>query len=397
MSTAHLRALLGRYLGLPPEPIRGIDWPSLMALAEKNRVLPLLQAVITPADDAPEPVRTRLRGEARRSFVATALVADNLADVTGALDGTRWMLLRGPVLGHLVYADPSHRPFGDLDVLVAQADRAEAVRRLAAAGFTLPRRSMPAAYYEAVHLHYPLQRPGLAGPTRLELQWDIDHPFTLYTVDVDGLLDRRVHRALRGVDVPVPAWDDLLITLAIHAVKHAAPLPYWLQTGDADAVALTGHLLHFVDIALLTQLRGADLDSGVITHRCAAWGAADAVAGSLAAMRLLWPDLAADRLLSDHSTHTPPLKMWLYRWTGSRGFAQLPLLFFRPIRLLDIAGYLLPPAEYLRRKAGRADLLTRLRHTLGGAARLIKGGLLALGARLMNTNRIIGENPPGPR
>jgi hypothetical protein len=390
MSTEHLRALLGRYLGLPSEPIRGVDWDALLALAGKNRVLPLLQAALTPADDAPEAVRARLRDEARRSFVATALVADNLADVAGALDGLRWMLLRGPVLGHLVYADPSHRPFGDLDVLVARADRSEAVRRLAAAGFTLPRRSMPPAYYEAVHLHYPLQRPGLAGPTRLELQWDIDHPFTLYTIDVDGLLDRRVHRALRGVDVPVPAWDDLLITLAIHAIKHATPLPYWLQTGDADAMALTGHLLHFVDIALLTRLHGADLNSGAIADRCAAWGAADAVAGSLAAMCLLWPALAADRLLSDHSIHTPPLKMWLYRQTGSHGFAQLPLLFFRPIRLLDIAGYLFPPAEYLRRKTGRADLLTRLRHALGGAARLVKGGLLALGARLRRARRADG-------
>ena len=381
MSTEHLSRLLGRYLGFPPDPVRNIDWQSVMALAEKNRVLPLVQDVINPSDDVPVSIQRRLRDEARKSFAATVLVADNLSDIAGALDGIHWMLLRGPVLGHMVYKDPLHRPFGDLDVLVAQEDRAEAARRLNQIGFILPEKAMSIRYYETVHLHYPLERPGLAGPTRLELHWDIDHPFTLYTIDVEGILQRRVYLTIRGSRIPVPDSHDLIIMLAIHAAKHAAPLPYWIRERKTNAIVRTGHLLHFMDLALLLNQNAGLVDPDVISARCQSWGTVDALGNCLAAIGLLWPGLGLHPFqITSQPVH--PVKLWLFHRIGSRGFGQLPLLFFRPIRLLDIISYLLPPAEYLRRKTGKADVLTRVGHTSRGIVRLMQGGLLVLAARL---------------
>lgn len=344
-----------------------------------NRVLPLLYAAVRDRADVPAALVQSLRLESQRSFVATSLTAQPLRFIAAALEDIPWVLLRGPVLGQLIYGDLMLRPYGDLDVLVDPDRIDEALQALGAAGFLPPPSALPERYYRRYHLHVHLMRAGLAGKTAVELHWALDHPFTLLTPDISGMLRRRECSTINGQEVPHLALDDLLIALAIHAVKHAAPLHYWVNEGIQTALAEHGMLLHFFDIALAIQRFGPQLDWATIRQRSATWGAGEMVDLCLRGIRLVWPESAPDGLITGALR---PVTWWersAYRLNAQgeeRGaFKQLRGFFFRPIRLLDSIRYLHPPAEYLRRRYLAATMRTRFGHSVRGLAALIGGGV----------------------
>jgi hypothetical protein len=69
--------------------------------------------------------------------------------------------------------------------------------------------------------------------------------------------------------------------------------------------------------------------------------------------------------VSLHMDHKPS-RLWAFLV----GYQES--LVLRPIRLLDAFTYLFPPAEFLRRRYGRAAPLTRLRHTFKAAAQYLR-------------------------
>lgn len=83
--------------------------------------------------------------------------------------------LRGPFWGMQYWGDPAVRTFSDLDLFVPSALAGKALKCLEQAGFRLRPRGMPAPYYRAIHLHYPLVHPGQG--VYCDLHWAVDHPF----------------------------------------------------------------------------------------------------------------------------------------------------------------------------------------------------------------------------
>jgi Uncharacterised nucleotidyltransferase len=378
-ATQTLVALLGERLGRPPAVLEGVDWPALVELARRNRVAALAQAALAGRPETPETARRELLALARRSFVETTLTAQALKDLAPLLKPMAWALLRGPVLGVGLYGDLMLRPYGDLDVLVAPGQVDEALRALATIGFALPASSLDARYYRAYHLHLALARPGPAGPLSVELHWAIDHPFSLTTVDVAGLLTRVQTIQVEGAAVPVPAPDDLILTLALHTLKHAVRLPYWVEIGQVEQVAQEESLLALLDVALAAQHAGPELDWEALARRAAEWGAAQAVRACLEAVEALWPGRVPTGERARFAARPlGRLQRAVYRRlpAGRSGaFALRQGAFFRPVRLLDAADYVFAPADYLRRRYGAAGPLVRLGHGLRAAGQLCAGGL----------------------
>jgi hypothetical protein len=360
--------------------LEGVQWPALLALSRRNRVAALAQAALSGRAGVPRDARDELLALARRSFVETALTAQALGEVAPALAALPWALLRGPALGANLYGDLMLRPYGDLDVLVEPAHVNAAQAALGTLGFCLPPGSPGQNYYRAFHLHLPLTRPGLAGPLALELHWAIDHPFSLYTVDVAGLLARRRELTVEQVAVPAPAPDDLVLTLAVHAVKHAVQLPFWLETDRVEQVVEEGCLLSLFDIALALQVLKADLDWEQMAGRAKAWGAAAQVRACLDAIEGFWPGMVskADRLrFARGGVSRFQRAAFGGGLAPGRPHAEFYRLrrgmFFRPVRTLDAFRHVLAPADYLKRRYGSAGPMRRIRHALSALGRLAAG------------------------
>jgi hypothetical protein len=373
--------LLGERLGAEPASLESLDWADLIDLARRNRVAPLAQAALAGRAGVPETVRTELLAAARRSFVETSLTAQALRDIVPALGALPWVVLRGPVLGASLYGDLMLRPFGDLDILVAPECVAEAAAALRSIGLRLPERDLPEAYYRRYHLHLRLVRPGQAGPVAVELHWALDHPFTLFTVDVAGILARRREVRAESVTVSMPCPDDLILTLSQHTVKHAVQLPYWTGVGQAAQIVRTGSLLQLYDIALALRAFGSCLNWQALASRAVQWGVAGAVRACLDAIGQLWPEAgpasAAANFAAGDSTRWQRATWRRIEADQSGLFGLRRGVWFRPVRLLDALQYVNPPAEFLRRRYGSAGLGRRVGHGLGALGQL-GTGLLAL-------------------
>jgi len=188
-----------------PTPVLGDDeWQRLVARARIERLEPQLAlAIDAGAIGATESQRDDARAR-HATAMATALLLDReLLAVMDLLepDGVDVVVLKGSALAHLDYPDPSHRAYGDVDLLVPapQLDHAEA--RLAAVGgrraFDEPRPGFDRRFGKGSSFRMPsgfevdLHRTLALGPFGLAIE-----PRTLLAAQQSFTLAGREVRAL---------------------------------------------------------------------------------------------------------------------------------------------------------------------------------------------------------
>jgi len=154
-----------------PQPAIVENWRAVIALARQSRTVALLHQVVKDRIDLSDDLRRELLGLGQRSFVETTAAAQALSAVAKALESVHWLVLRGPALGARLYTDLALRPFGDLDVLVAEHDVESTLKALQQIGYTFPVGALAEDYYRRYHLHFELVRPGPPVTSRLELHW----------------------------------------------------------------------------------------------------------------------------------------------------------------------------------------------------------------------------------
>ena len=149
--------------------------------------------------------------------------------------GVEFVALKGPVLAHLAYPDPTWRSYGDLDVLVRTADWSEACQVLEEGGFLRdlpePRRGFSARFGKAASFSGP-------GGISVDLHRTLAlGPFGLW-LSPEELFDRTAPFGLGGRTIL--RLDDT--ALMAHAAAHAAlgwTPPLLLPLRDAVQVAGT--------------------------------------------------------------------------------------------------------------------------------------------------------------
>lgn len=161
-------------------------------------------------ETVPEQLMREERAAATSNLVAPAL----LARIRDAYDGPL-ILLKGPELSRC-YPDRSRR-FGDLDLLPADAEQAQAA--LLASGFRLQDRDWPPEFYDDVlrphyHLH-PLEWPGLA--LRVEIHKHVKWPDGMAVPSNEEIFEAAVPASVGvpGLLTPNPLHHAVL--LASHA------------------------------------------------------------------------------------------------------------------------------------------------------------------------------------
>jgi Uncharacterised nucleotidyltransferase len=267
------------------------DWPVLAGTSPKGGRL--WEAVETLIDHASseedlrshrlEPLaakRFRAQGRSvpedfvaqeRRAAIATLMAPRVLERVRAAYDGPA-LVFKGPEVAAR-YPDPVLRAYGDIDVLVPEAE--EAQRALLAAGFRLV--GDPELYLGIHHLR-PVLADGL--PLIVEVHSRPKWVEPLSSPPIDSLFEGAVPSAtgVAGMLAPAPACHALL--LAVHSWAHE-PLR---------------RLRDMVDIAAVA----AAAEPGEIDSLAQAWG-----------VERIWrtSNAAIDALLGKRST-TWALRLW---------------------------------------------------------------------------------------
>lgn len=394
---AYLWQLGAAWRDAPPPP-PGLDWDRLVAVALDNRMPVLLDQVLRAgglrADLSPAAEAALARGVAKYRRQA-ALLGRALADYLGhaAALGQDVVVIKGLWLSIKIYGEAALRPGSDIDVLLHERDIPAALRILEEEmGYGRWWRPLLAdAYYARHHLHQ--QRANHNRVIWFEPHWLLDHPYSRLTIDYDGLLARTTPGLLLGQPVREMAPPDLLISLAVHLVKHAVYLPATLWRPDLQRLILAdGMLMYFVDVAeavrhyegqidwlqtvALARASGTAVILGSVLSVCRRFLGAPIPAPVLeelgcAAPPSPQPSLImrrlADQLVATYLGQEPD-RLWRFL------LGYQASVVFRPIRLLDLLAYLLPGADYLRRRYGRAGAGTAVWHLLRAGGQYARVG-----------------------
>jgi hypothetical protein len=215
-----------------------VDWDAFLALAERNRLLPLAHRLLAEREEVPESVRLHLRAFfAENGRKALALSAE-LRRLVAALEAAsvRTLAYKGPALAARAYGHLALRTYSDLDLLVAPDDVPAAARVLAEAGYESVYRFTPAqdAVFRRTDGDYPYHHPRTGA--LVELHCHVSSIRFGVPLPIGELIARARPVPMGGGEVPALADDDLFLALCLHGAKHRWARLEWLAAAAALAV-----------------------------------------------------------------------------------------------------------------------------------------------------------------
>jgi hypothetical protein len=215
--SALLRAAVGEVAGPVPS---ADDWSTWLWRARFERGIALLARLVELAQpELPDEALDDLRQYQASAMARCLRLEHHMLRVTRqfATAGVGSVVLKGGATSHLDYADPSHREFSDIDLLIHPAHRELACQVLAAAGweqgYALP--TGHERYYHAITF--------VLDGMELDLHQRISHRALGLRIRVDELLDRQQQFHIAGSSVSSLHPVDRLIHSAVHAATSTDP------------------------------------------------------------------------------------------------------------------------------------------------------------------------------
>lgn len=166
----------------------------------------------------------RTDASARRAYFATLArntrILERTREVLDAAEARRLTLLpyKGALFAGALYADVGARPMSDVDLLVHPADLGRAEALFAELGFT--RNYVGRARFRPRHAHDLSFSDGQDPDLQVELHYRLFHELGGDS-RVERIFDRAIVVEALGRPRRVPAWDDHLFAVAVHAATHA--------------------------------------------------------------------------------------------------------------------------------------------------------------------------------
>lgn len=379
------------------QPAPGLEWQKVVETGKWNRMQTLLLGILSAngwRDRLPPAARALLEEGAEQMRRNAAMMSAALRDYLqrAAAQGLQSVVLKGLSLSVNIYGDAAMRPGGDVDLLVRRADVARSLAVLAdmELGQWWPN-LLADPYYDRHHLHQQRCSPDLQ--IWFEVHWALDHPYTLLTVDYAAMLDRCTPGTLLDAPVADLSPPDLLLSVAIHLVKHAVYLPAVHTQPDLPRVILAdGMLMYYLDAAEVMRAHAQSMDWQRLIELAHGSGAVDIIGAVLQvcsrhldapvpAWVLAALPVAGQGGLIDR-THRRVAAYELARYLGEEQSRLWNFLLdtngafiLRPIRILDTAAYFFPPAAYCQRRYGSASAATGFRHLLKATGQYARLGL----------------------
>ncbi len=361
--------------------LQHVDWPRFATILTHNRMAVLAGQVFARVKPSIPPDAQKLLQEQVEKYERSSLrLGEALTAYLKAADARHipTIVLKGLWLCEKIYHLPSMRPGGDIDILVRRSDVDACLRLLAEQGIDeFWPNLLKDEYFTRHHLHQ--QRSTADLNIWFEIHWALDHPYTLLTVDYESIFERAKPAQLLGAPILEMAGPDLLLSLAIHLVKHAVYLPSLVDREDIPRIILAdGMLMYYLDVTeVLKHYRDMDWDLTIKLAR--EWGAVDILSSVLRVCKRYFdapvPGKVFDALpISRPWAVTRELmaraaEQELAAYEGREGSRLWKLLLasngafiLRPIRMLETLTYFFPTSDFLQRRYAKADFATRLRH-----------------------------------
>src|SRR6267378_2353616 len=211
------------------------SWPVFLQGAEEHRVVRLAAARVKHLDHAliPPEVRDKLRELQRaQAFFTLELTAELFRLLEHFANASIQVLItKGPALAVRCYGEPGMRQYGDLDLVVREADIRRATQAMLDFAYE-PRISLTAIDAKKAVGEYTFLKAG----TDLLVEFHTECTFRYHPrpLQIEKLFERSAYVVIDGREVPVLSLEDELVLICVHGAKHFWERLMWI----ADVAAL---------------------------------------------------------------------------------------------------------------------------------------------------------------
>ena len=200
----------------------GINWETLLRLAEQHRVRPLLfRTFKSLCWDAVPPMRQlELETFYKANVVQNLFATGELLRLLDAFrkEGITVAALKGAVLAQVLYGDLSLREFVDLDLFVAETDLCKAEKVLTTCGY---RTYYPGREYRSTFLSYYSQQVFFnSSGISVDLHWRLASKHVAFPFQSAEVFGRVRKATIAGREIPTLADEDLAFFLAARGTKE---------------------------------------------------------------------------------------------------------------------------------------------------------------------------------
>lgn len=206
----------------------GLDWDSLLRLAEAHGVQGMLARRLEEIEyahvpsEAREKIQTGMRAHQLLALSLTAELFRLLDDFAKA--GIETIPVKGPVLSQVAYEDPALRSFGDIDLLLPQRFMPTAIERMLVMGFA-PELPLETLRSEKIPGEYAFRRAGRL----VELHTEKTFRHYPRTMRIEEMVERKRQVSLDARLVPVLSLEDELVFDCIHGGKDFWERLMWVS------------------------------------------------------------------------------------------------------------------------------------------------------------------------
>ena len=360
-----------------------MDWLRFAKILTDNRISVLVMQIFERVDSPiPADARKLIHEQAEKYERSASKLGNALITYLKSAEthDIKTIVLKGLWMCEKIYQNPAIRPGADIDILVQRDDVDACLNLLSEQGIgEFWPNLLKDEYFTRHHLHQQRSNPDLS--IWFEIHWALDHPYTLLTVNYESIFARAQRSTLLNAPIQEMALPDLLLSLAIHLVKHAVYLPSLYDREDLPRIILAdGMLMYYLDITeVLKQNKEIDWD---LTIRLAReWGAVDILGSVLQVCKKYFDVPIPDEVISVLQVTKPWMvtrklmgraaEQKLAAYEGRQGsrlwtflLASNGAFILRPIRMLETISYFFPPADFLHRKYATSNIVCRIGHLI---------------------------------
>lgn len=361
--------------------LQHVDWSRFAHLLTHNRMAVLATPILERVNASiPQEARKLITEQTEKYERSAFKLGQSLVFYlqSAQTKNIETIVLKGLWLCEKIYGNSAMRPGGDIDILVHKDKVDACLALLEEQGIgQFWHNLMHDDYFTRHHLHQ--QRCTRDLNIWFEIHWAFDHPYTLLTVNYESIFARARSSTLLGAPIQEMALPDLLLSLAIHLVKHAVYLPSLVNREDLPRIILAdGMLMYYLDVAeIIKGHSGIDWQFTVQLAR--EWGAVDILGSVLQVCKQYFSAPVPDEVITALTVKGPwritkklmaraaEQELATYEGKHVSRFWKLMLasngaFILRPVRLLETASYFSPLADFLNRKYGNSNIFTRIYH-----------------------------------
>ena len=217
-----------------------LDWPRVVHIAATHRVSLLLYHTLKACDagTVPPAVMQELRAGATGAARHGLRLTGELVTILTLFGdhGIKALPFKGPAVAYSLYGGLGLREFGDLDILVHEADIAKATALLVERGYYAPDQMADTVNRPFLQFQPFLESPQSQGVFNLyrpdgvvvELHWRFTPRHFPFPLAESDLWDRLASVDLPGLKAPSLSPEDMLLLLCVHGSKHCWERLAWI-------------------------------------------------------------------------------------------------------------------------------------------------------------------------